>query len=666
MAAISRWMRRILLVIHGRSVEQSMDDELRYHIECEVAERMNAGEPADAARLSAIRDFGGLERFKEQARDARGTRPAEDFLADLRNAARVLRRNAGFTTAAMLTVALGIGAAGAIFSVVYGVLLRPLPYADPERLVVVWERNIPRNQDRNVVSAANFEAWRDRNHVFDGMAALVPRPVTLVNGDAPERVMGAEVSTGYFHLLGVAPFLGRDFNTADAAGDRDSVILSHGFWMRRFGGDPSVVGRSLQVSGKPSTIVGVMPASFEPPRFGWLAIQDLWFPFVTTPENRAWGRFLLVVARLRPGTSLENARSEMAILGQQMATESPGNKGWGVTVITLAEQITGDVRTAFFIVLAAAGLLLAIAVTNVATLMLSLMRRRAQELATRRAIGATDRRLFWQLWTESGLLGVCGTAVGLLSLVPGVRLLLSLAPPDVPRLQSIRVDPPILMAVAGVAFLAIAACGAVTAVLGRSAADAFRPIGGSDIRATPRAGGATLIAAEIAVALALSVMATLMARSFAILRAVDLGFATNGVVAARVALVGPRSKSPASQQAFFETLLERVRGLPGVHSLVSSAHGPSADSDRQPRRATRCSPGTRRPAPPSLTSVTSTRRSSRHCGFQWYVGVRSIRTNRRGRRTWSSARRWRARCGRSRTPWGVEFTSISTTGSLWR
>jgi hypothetical protein len=305
-----------------------------------------------------------------------------------------------------------------------------------------------------------------------------------------------------------------------------------------------------------------MPASFEPPRFGWLVVQDLWFPFAATPENRAWGRFMLVVARLRPHTSLENARAEMAVLGQQLAGESTANKGWGITVVSLAEQITGDVRTALVIVLAAAGLLFVIAVTNVATLMLSLLRRRAQELATRRAIGASDRRLFWQLWTESGLLGACGTAVGFMTLIPAFAFCspwLRLTCRASNRFASMR---PILAAVAAIACLAIAVFGAVAAAFGRSAAVSFRPLTGSDARTSPRAGGATLVAAEIAVALALGVMATLMVRSFASLRAVDLGFATDGVVAARVSLVGPRTESPASLHAFFETLLERVRTLP--------------------------------------------------------------------------------------------------------
>jgi putative ABC transport system permease protein len=572
MESVRRSMRRLRRLIRDRATEQSMDDELRYHIECETAERIRAGRSPEDARLSALRDFGGLERFKEEARDARGTRPVDDFVSDLRYAARVLRRHPGFTAAAMLTFGLGIGAAGAIFSVVYGVLLRPLPYADPARLVVVWERNIPRGTDRNVVSAGNFETWIDRNHVFDGMAALVPRPVTLVDGAAPERVMGAEVSTGYFRLLGVIPMLGRDFDAVDATVDGGAVVLSHGFWSRRFGADPAVVGRALQISGKPHTIVGVMPASFEPPTFGWLGTQDLWFPFIATPENRAWGRFLLVVARLRRDVSVERARAEMAILAQQMATETPSNKGWGVSVITLGEQIAGDVRTALLVVLGAVGLLLLIAVANVATLTLSLIRKRAQELATRRSLGASDRRLFRQLLTEGGLLGMCGTACGLLTISPAVRVLLSLAPPDVPRPESIHADAPVLLVVTAVAFLATIAFGAVAALRGRSAAisSGLKSVG--DTRSAARVGTGGLVAAEIAFALALTVMATLMVRSFTRLRAVDLGFAADGVVAARVALVGPRYNSPASQHAFFDTLLERVRNVPGVlsASLIST------------------------------------------------------------------------------------------------
>jgi putative ABC transport system permease protein len=583
MEMLARWLRRVRLLIRGRDAEQSMDDEIRFHIECEVAERIRAGESPDGARLAALGDFGGVERFKEEARDARGARQVEDLISDLRYAARILRHAPGFTAAAALTFALGIGAAGAIFSVVYGVLLRPLPYADPARLVVVWERNIPRQADRNVVSLGNFEAWRDRNQVFEGIAALVPRPVTLAGDGVAERVVGAEVSTGYFHLLGVAPILGRDFDAAEASADRCAAILSHGFWSRKFGADPAVVGRALQVSGQPCTIVGVMPASFDPPRFGWLGTQDLWFPFVATPANRTWGRFLLVVARLRPGISLGRARAEMAALGQHLANEIPGNTGWSVSMVTLADQITGDVRRALLVVFGAVGLLLLMAVTNVATLTISQVRKRAPELAVRRSLGATDRRLFRQLLTEGALLGVGGAAGGLLAVSPLVRLLVSLAPPDVPRLASIRVDAPVLFLAAAVAFVATLVFAAIAAGRGRSAAIAFGLKNAGDSRSSARTGGGVLVAGEIAVALALTVMATLMVRSFMGLRAVDLGFSADGVVAARVALVGPGYASSASQHAFFETLLERLRTVPAVQSasLISTRPfgglGPATD-----------------------------------------------------------------------------------------
>jgi hypothetical protein len=205
----------------------------------------------------------------------------------------------------------GIGAASAIFSVVYGVLVRPLPYAHADRLVVLWERHIARNRDQNVVSVANFKAWRDTARAFDAMAALMPRSVTLVEGGSPERMQGAEVSPGYFALLGIGPAQGREFTKADATpGTSNVVMLSDGFWRRRLGGDPSVVGRALSIDGKPHSIVGVMPG-VEPPRFGWLGDQELWLPFVASDENRAWGRFLLVrgVIAPSPGAFVSSQRT---------------------------------------------------------------------------------------------------------------------------------------------------------------------------------------------------------------------------------------------------------------------------------------------------------------------------------------------------------------------
>jgi putative ABC transport system permease protein len=567
MAWIQQWIRRFRLFVGRNGAERAMRDELSQHLAYEIAERTKSGMSPESARLSALRDFGGLEQIKEEARDARGIRPLEDLVADARYGMRVLRRNPAFTAAAALTFALGIGIASAIFSVVYGVLLRPLPYREPGRLVVLWERNIPRNLDRNVVAVGNFEAWRDQSRVFDGMAALVPRPVTLAGGTTPERVAGAEVSVGYFRLLGINPLLGRDFRPEDATPQSTAVILSHGFWTRKFGADPAVIGRTLHMSGRPYTVVGVMPADFEPPRFGWLALQELWFPFVVTPENRAWGRFLLVVARLAPGASLVQARAETTILADRLAREIPGNAGWAISVIPLAAQITGEARPTLIVLLGAVGLLLLIAVTNVATLTLSLMRRRARELATRRSLGATDQRLFRQLLIQSTLVGLLGTGVGLLAVWPSVRVLVAFAPPEIPRLASIRVDMPVLVVTALVALLATLVFGTITAARATSKMTvALATPQSGDSRTSARTGGAVLVVAEICIALALGVMAMLMVRSFVSLRAVDLGFTADRVLATRVAIAGPDIASPERLRAFFDTFLERIRGLPDVES----------------------------------------------------------------------------------------------------
>jgi putative ABC transport system permease protein len=540
-----------------------MDAELRHHVECEIAERIRGGMAPDEARRTALRDFGGIEAIKEQARDARGGRGLEDLVLDLRYAARVLRRNPGYTVAAVLTFALGIGAVTAIFSLVYGILFRPLPYAAPDRLVVVWERNIPKNHDGNVVSLDNYEAWRDGARGFALMSAVVPTSITLPGDAAPERLVGAEVTPAYFGTLGVTPALGREFSQADAR-DGLTVILSDALWRRRFNADPSIVGRAVTMSGKPYTVAAVMPAGFEPPQLGWLGQQDLWFPLVVTPQTHSWGRFLIVLARLGPGVSVEQARAEMIALAAQRAKEAPANEGWSASVVPLTEEITGDVRTSLLVLLGAVALLLLMTIANVATLTLSGMSRRAQELAVRRAIGATDRRLFRQLFTQSALLGALGAIAGALVAIPAVRLLVTLLPPDIPRPGAVAVDTPVLLVSSGVALAATLLFGSLAAFRGARAGSAATLAG--EVRAgrtSTHAGSGALVAVEIALAAALGIMAMLTARSFAQLTAVDLGFNPSGVVFARVALPGTYA-TPESQRLFYERLVDRARALPGV------------------------------------------------------------------------------------------------------
>ena len=469
MTVLRRITHRLRALFRRDSDESLMDAEMRHHVECEVQERIVGGMSPGEARRTALRDFGGVERFKEDARDARGFRVLDELAHDARHALRVLRRNPAYTVAAVLTFALGIGLSTSIFSVVHGVLLRPLPYARPDRLAAIWERNASRATEHNVVSVPNFEAWRERSRSFTGMIALVPSPVTL-SGRDPERVMGADVSPGYFHFLGVLPALGRDFTDADAIENAAKVVvLSDGLWRRRYAADPAIVGRVISLDEKSFTVVGVASRDFDPPRFGWLPNHELWTPFGPTESNRSWGRFLLVVGRLRDGVSLESANKELAAIADQREREDNNNRGWSAAAVGLTEQITGDVHTPLLVLLGAVTLLLLMAATNVASLMLAFVRRRSHELAVRRAIGADSGRIARELLTHSAVLGAIGSLVGIGAAFAGTKAFALLIPADVPRASSIRIDGAVLAFTTCVGLLSTMAFGLVAALRGAGA-----------------------------------------------------------------------------------------------------------------------------------------------------------------------------------------------------
>jgi predicted permease len=558
----TRLLRRLRLLLWRDRAERVMDEELRHHLECETADLVRQGLSREDARREALRAFGNVEAVKEAGRDARGGRAVEDLARDVRYAARILRRHPFVSIPGMATLALGIGTLTTVCSLVYGVLLRPLPYAQPERLVTLWERDAARDGGPNVVSLDNFEAWRRRATSFERMAALVPTSLTFTTDTAPERIPGAEVSPELLDLLGVRPAIGRTFVPEDARSGR-VVMLSDGLWRRRFGADPQVAGRGVTLSGSAYTVVGVMPPGFEPPAFGWLGRQDFWVPFVAAPESRSWGRFLLVVAKLRRDRSLDQARVELSAIAASLAV-LPDNRGWSSVVRTLSDTITGSVRTPLIVLLAAAGLLMLIAVTNLATLMLSMTRSRAQELAVRRALGATDGRLFRQLFVQGAVLGTAGAALGFALAVPAVRVLVALLPEDVPRAGSVALDVPVFLISSCVAVAATLAFGTIAAFRGRPTRTVpliVRDAG--DTRTSARSGGSALVVIEISLALSLGVMSLLMVRSFMSLRQVDLGFRPEGVMVGRVALP-PTYVEAGAQKAFFDALAERAASLPGV------------------------------------------------------------------------------------------------------
>jgi putative ABC transport system permease protein len=573
-SSVTDVVRRIGGFLRRGSIERRLDSEMQFHLDMLTERHVRAGLSRDEARRAAFVEFGGTERFKDDTRDEYRGRVVDELAQDVRYALRVMRRNPGFATAAALTFALGIGASAAIFSVVHGVLLKPLPYPDPSRLVVLWERNASLELDRNVVSVPNFEAWRERAKSYERVAGAVPFPGVVAGTPNPERVMGAEVSPGYFNLLGVAPALGREFTPEEERdGGANVLVLSDGYWRSRFGGDRTVLGKTLTIDGRVHTIIGVMPASFDPPKFAWLNEQAYWRPFGGTESNRGWGRFLLVLGRLRPNVSVAAASQELDAIATQRATEVKTNEGWSATVISLSQQITGDVRLPLLVLLGAVGLLLLMAVTNVANLMLGLVRRREHELAVRRAIGATSSRLVRQVITQSVALGTIGCVIGFAAAVLGVRVIAAMLPQEMPRATSIGVDTTVVAWMVVVSLVASVAVGAIAAARGgRDDVTTLRETGGG--RAAARLRGGALVTAEIALGLVLTVLAGLTMRTFSALRSVNLGFDAEQVVIARVGLSGPRYQTPEARARFFEQLISRMREVPGVQSASAISTRP--------------------------------------------------------------------------------------------
>jgi putative ABC transport system permease protein len=571
----ARLLRRLRALARRGQTEAAMDAEMRYHIECEIAERVRLGASPESAKREVMRDFGGVERHKEDGRDARGFRALDDAARDASFAVRVLRRNPGFTAAVVATFALGIGCTSAIFSVVNGILLRPLPYARPNELVALWERNAARGADRNVVSVKSFDAWRSATRSLSDMAAMVPAPRTL-NGSPVERISAAHVSPSFFRLLGAQPALGRAFEPADELGGGAAVaVLSDAIWRSRYGADSSIIGRTIAMDGESYTVIGVMPATFDPPRYGWMSEQPLWIPFGPTADNRNWGRFLHVIARRAPGVSIEQARAELAAVSERLSRETDGGEGWSSSVVPLAKQITGDVQKPLVVVFAAVLLLLAMAAVNVASLVTAFTRRRAHELAVRRAIGATRLRLLRQQLAQSAVLGALGTVVGLLVGVLATRALVLLMPPDVPRLGDVHVDGRVMAFTTGIALGATLLFGCVAALHG-TARDPRGSTFARSGRSTARLGGARIMTVEIAIGLVIAVLAALMVRSLVNLRAVDLGFRAGSVVAGRVSLPSDRYANDERRSAFFDALLARVRSTPGVTTASIATTRPLA------------------------------------------------------------------------------------------
>ncbi|HVG29351.1 MAG TPA: ABC transporter permease [Pyrinomonadaceae bacterium] len=574
------WWHRLF---HRSEKEEELDKELRFHLDQHTSDLIAQGYSPEEARRQARLTLGGPEQVKEECRDARGTRWLEDLLQDVRYSARVMRKNPGFTAVAVLTLALGIGANAAIFSVVNGLLLRPLPYRDSERLAIIWTHSPGANVAQDWPSPGQFSAIKSLAGAFEDMALAQGASLNLAGESGAERVDALRVPSNMFTILGASPQLGRAFlPEEDAPGKPPSVVLSHGLWQRRFGGDRGVLGRQLTINGQSYTVVGVMPADFSlgfdvMPTVGAVQQPELFLPLPLSAESmRSQGdENYNIITRLKPGVGVAQARAELDAAARQLAQQFPDtyppSRAFSFSISPLLEQVVGDVRPALLILLGAVGCVLLIACANVANLLLARAAVREREMALRTALGAGRWRVVRQLLTESLALSCAGGGLGLLVAYWGLNSLRALGPGNIPRVQDIAMDARVLAFTFGVAVLTGVLFGLAPALRGSR----VNPIAALKEGGRGSAGGHrrlrdALVVAEISLSLILLVGAGLLIRSFARVQQVQPGFDTRGVVSMRLSVAGT-SYAGERAIAFYQQLLERVRHLPGIESAGATS-----------------------------------------------------------------------------------------------
>ena len=565
------WWRR-------RRAEDDFREEISSHLALEQDQLIEDGMTPEEARVAARRAFGSLARAQERFYESHRVMWLDDLRRDVRHGLRALVRRPGFTVVAVLTLSLGIGANAAIFSVVDGVLLRPVAYKDADRIVTLWQRNIRSGEREEGASPANFLDWRRQARAFAEMAAAEPFSHHLTGQAEPEAFRSWRVTAGFFDVLGVAALHGRTF-TADEyrPGHQDVVLLSHRLWQRRFGADPRALGQVLRFSGRPHVVVGVMPPEFDfPPG------RELWAPKIESERDgqRRGDGWMPVVARLAPGRTLAEAQQEMDGIAARLAREYPQANGErGVAVVPLVEQMVGHVRPALLVLAGAVGLVLLIACVNVANLLLVRGAERERELAIRAALGAGRGRLARQLLTESFLLALAGGLVGVVLADRATAAILALSPGHLPRAAEIGLDARVLGFAVAVSLLTALAFGLLPALQFASPAPADSLTAGGRTQAGRMrpALRQTLVVSEITLALILLVGAGLLVRSFVSLLGVDPGFSTRRALALEVHVWGV-ARTPQERSAFFEQTLDRIAGLPGVEAAGAVSALPFHDN----------------------------------------------------------------------------------------
>ncbi|MGB6941124.1 MAG: ABC transporter permease, partial [Bryobacteraceae bacterium] len=578
--------------LRSKRSEQDLDAEVRSYLDALVDEKMRAGVPPEEAKRQARIEAGGIEQVKEEVRRARPGAWLDALLQDIRYGARTQGRSPGYTAAIILTFALGIGANTALFSVVNGLLLRRLPYREPDRLFYVSEF-WPREPMMKGAISPDFVNWRKQGRLFEGLEAYGEGAAPILTGAGdPERLNGAMVTRGFFDLLGVQLALGRTFTTGeDRFGGPPAAILSHGLWRRKFSSSANIVGKTIHLDGRSCTIVGVLPASFVFPDNGFRA--EILVP-MALPENETWYdrllRSLRVIERLKPGVPANSAREEISAITRRMAyQESPTfvtmRRNMEVTIAPVRERLAGDVRPLILILQGAVALVLLIGCFNVANLQLSRSITRWREMALRAALGAERIRLMRQLLTESLLLSLIGGGAGLLLGYVALRYLKLALPATLQLLPAVQIDYTVLAATSAAAML-VGILTAIAPMLAVSKVDLTMALKEDSGRSTGsyrhhRLSGAFVIA-EIAMAIVLLSGSGLLVRSFLRLSSSDLGFQPGGVLTLHISL--PYTFDPLSdarrevETKFLSQILERLQRMRGVDAAAIGDGLPLADA----------------------------------------------------------------------------------------
>jgi putative ABC transport system permease protein len=568
MSLIDAVRHRVRTWLRPGTHARELREEIEFHLALDSMDRA-VGDRTDDAPYAARRRFGNVTRYSEETREMTGLGFVDMLRQDARFAFRTFRQSKGFTAVAVATIALGIGATAAIFSVVDAVILKPLPYPDAERVVMVWMDNRRLQVHEDIHSYPNLMDLKAQNQSLSHLTPYREGGYNFTGAGEPQRVRVGFMTAEGFSALGARPVAGQLFSADNERTGNDAVaVIGEGLWRSAFGGDRNVIGKSIELNGRKRTIVGVLPASFDFPS----ERTQLWVPLMISDQAKQQRNtfFLPAVGKLKPGTSLERARADLGAVAKRLAEQYPTNRDYGVTVTPLPQQIVGPtLRTTLWIMLAAVAAVLLIACANVANLLLSRAAVREREVTVRMALGASNRRLVRQLLTESILLSAIGGLVGVALAFGALRLLPALAPADLPRLSTIGVNGTVLLVTSAVTILTGVLFGLVPAVQTSRTrlSESLRESGRSG---TAGRGGQRLrrgiVAAQLALVVVLLTSAGLLLRTWVTLQQVQLGFSTKNALAMSVVLPGTRYQQPAQIVSFYESLLDRARRIPGVES----------------------------------------------------------------------------------------------------